>query len=91
MIIAFNQFHRLALFNLKPIRPIKNLSKMNDEGSFHFCFICYMSLELLYLTSTLVCCPFSADAYQMPKVCMDIPSLENFDQKLLKHHWLGAF
>ena len=33
---AFNYFHRSPLFNQKPIRPIKNLLKANDECSSHF-------------------------------------------------------
>ena len=45
MIKAFNYFHRFALFDLKTIRPIENLSKENCEGSSHFWFSFYMSLE----------------------------------------------
>ena len=68
MIKAFNYFHRPAFFNLKPIKPIKNLPKENYEGSSHLRFIFYMSLELPSLTSNLVCYPFSSDVYQMSKV-----------------------
>ena len=55
MMKVFNYFHSSALINLKSIKPIKNLSKANDEGSSHFWFIFYLSWELLYLTSNLFC------------------------------------
>ena len=35
IIKVFNYFHRPAPINLKPIKPVKNLSKANDEGSSH--------------------------------------------------------
>ena len=50
MMKLFNYFHRSALINLKPIKPIKNLSKANDEYSSHFWIIFSMIWELLYLT-----------------------------------------
>ena len=50
MIKVSNYFHSSALINLKPIKPIKNPPKANDEVSSHFWFIFYMSWGLLYLT-----------------------------------------
>ena len=93
MIKVSNYFHRSALINLKPIKPIKNLPKANDEGSSHFWFIFYMSWELLYLTSNIMCCPFFPDVYLHGKyqndVCIFLLEI-NLIKKVLKPHWLGA-
>ena len=43
MIKFFNYFRRSALINLRPIKPIQNLSKANEECSSHFWLIFYMS------------------------------------------------
>ena len=48
MIKVFSYFYKYALFNSKPIKPIKNLSKANDEGTFHFWFIIYMSWTIFF-------------------------------------------